>query len=138
MKATWVLTRPSPDHRSFVFKGSASRTASGPSRKRKDQRVYLSHIRDAINDIEEYIGGPRRVRGRADSLSAIIRKLEILAKPSSSSPINEDRRPELPRKQIAGMRDRLTRDYFGVDLALVWRVVERDLPTLKAAVMALL
>jgi uncharacterized protein with HEPN domain len=36
------------------------------------------------------------------------------------------------------MRDRLTHDYFGVDLALVWRVVERDLPALKSTVIALL
>jgi uncharacterized protein with HEPN domain len=36
------------------------------------------------------------------------------------------------------MRDRLTHDYFGVDLTLVWRVVERDLATLKSAVIALL
>jgi uncharacterized protein with HEPN domain len=36
------------------------------------------------------------------------------------------------------MRDRLTHDYFGVDLALVWGVIERDLPALKAAIMPLL
>jgi uncharacterized protein with HEPN domain len=36
------------------------------------------------------------------------------------------------------MRDRLTHDYFGVDLALVWRVVEKDLQTLKTAVAHLL
>lgn len=36
------------------------------------------------------------------------------------------------------MRDRLTHDYFGVDLQLVWRVVERDLKPLKTAISALL
>ncbi len=36
------------------------------------------------------------------------------------------------------MRDRLTHDYFGVDLGLVWRVVELDLQTLDAAVDELL
>jgi uncharacterized protein with HEPN domain len=36
------------------------------------------------------------------------------------------------------MRDRLTHDYFGVDLALVWTAVERDLPLLRTAVEALL
>lgn len=36
------------------------------------------------------------------------------------------------------MRDRLTHDYLGVDLALVWAVVERELPALKTAIDVLL
>ena len=70
---------------------------------------------------------------------AVIRKLEIIgeAVKQLSNATNESRH-QTPWRQIAGMRDRLTHDYFGVDLALVWRVVERDLPALHAAVMALL
>jgi uncharacterized protein with HEPN domain len=54
---------------------------------------------------------------------AIIRKLEIIGE-AVKYLFAETRasRPEIPLKQIAGMRDRLTHAYFGVDLGLVWRV----------------
>lgn len=70
---------------------------------------------------------------------AIIRKLEIIGEAVKQlSAETRARRPEIPWKQIAGMRDRLTHAYFGVDLGLVWRVVERDLRALEATVTALL
>jgi uncharacterized protein with HEPN domain len=93
----------------------------------KDERVYLGHIRDAINDIEEYTSVGRDAfmaeRMRQD---AVIRRLEIIGEAVKRlSDGTRERRPEIPWKQIAGMRDRLTHDYFGVDLVLVWRVVDR-------------
>lgn len=106
----------------------------------KDERVYLGHIRDAINDIKSYAAVGQAAflldRMRQD---AVIRKLEIIGEAVKRiSETTRARRPEIPWKQIAGMRDRLTHDYFGVDLGLVWRVVERDLHALDAAVEELL
>ena len=70
---------------------------------------------------------------------AIIRKLEIIGEAVKQlSDGTRQRQPEIPWKQIAGMRDRLTHDYFGVDLLLVWTVVERYLAALRRAVDALL
>jgi uncharacterized protein with HEPN domain len=75
----------------------------------KDERVYLGHIRDAINDIEEYTAVGRDAfmaeRMRQD---AVIRKLEIIGEAVKQlSNVTKERRPEIPWKQIAGMRDRL-------------------------------
>ena len=106
----------------------------------KDDRVYLGHIRDAIHDIQEYAAVDRATfladRMRQD---AIIRKLEIIGEAVKKlSDGTTSRAAEIPWKQIAGMRDRLTHDYFGVDLVLVWTAVELELPKLRTAVVTLL
>lgn len=106
----------------------------------KDERVYLGHIRDAIHDIKIYASAGEEAfladRMRQD---AIIRKLEVIGE--AAKRLSEEIRvcrPEIPWKQISGMRDRLTHAYFGVDLGLVWRVVDRDLQALETAVAVLI
>ena len=106
----------------------------------KDDRVYLGHILEAIRDIEQYADVGRDAfmtdKMRQD---ALLRKLEVIGEAVKNlSQHAKQRRPAIPWRQIAGMRDRLTHDYFGVDLALVWATVEKDVPNLKAAVEQIL
>lgn len=106
----------------------------------KAEHIYLGHIRDAISDIRAYASvGEESFLADRMRQDAIIRKLEVIGEAVKRlSEATRAQRPEIPWKQIAGMRDRLTHAYFGVDLGLVWRVVERDLQALDTAVAALM
>ena len=106
----------------------------------KDDRIYLGHIREALQDVEQYASVGRDAfmtdKMRQD---ALLRKLEVIGEAVKNlSEDSKGRRREIPWRQIAGIRDRLTHDYFGVDLGLVWVTVEKDVPKLKAAVEQLL
>ena len=106
----------------------------------KDDRVYLEHIRDALADIATYTSAGRDAffdeRIRED---ATLRKLEVIGQAVKNlSEESKSRRPQIPWKQIAGMRDKVIHDYFGVNLEIVWAVVEKDLPQLERAVRDLL
>src|SRR5690606_35415385 len=90
-------------------------------------------IQDYASAGEEAFSGERM---RQD---ANLRKLEIIGEAVKRLSAETRRRhPEIPWQRIAGMRDRLTHAYFCVDLGLVWRVVDRDLPALETAITALI
>ena len=70
---------------------------------------------------------------------ATIRKLQVIGQAVKNlSDNSKSRQPRIPWKQIAGLRDKVIHDYFGVNLDIVWGVVEKDLPQLRRAVDALL
>ena len=83
----------------------------------KDDRVYLQHIRDALDDITTYCGSDHDAfvddRMRQD---ATLRKLEVIGQAVKNlSEHTKSRQPDIPWKQIAGMRDKVIHDYFGVN-----------------------
>lgn len=106
----------------------------------KDDHVYLQHIRDAIQKIMDYTQEGRKIflednKGQ----DAVIRNLEIIGEAVKNLSENlRNQHFDIPWKQIAGMRDEMIHEYFGVDLDIVWNVVERDIPALKKKVNQLL
>lgn len=104
---------------------------------KKDHSVYIRHIYDCILRIEEDVQA-----GRAfffedhKTQDAVIRNLEVIgqAVKDIGSELLASEHPSVPWMQIAGARNILAHQYLGVDLNLVWNIVEKNLPALKNAI----
>lgn len=106
----------------------------------KDDRLYLIHIGECIDRIEQYTaGGEADYKNSTLIQDAVIRNLQTLAESSQriSDPLKASH-PDVPWRDIVGFRNVLVHQYLGVDLDYVWRVVADDLPPLKQRVHAIL
>ena len=100
-----------------------------------DDTSRLCHMLDAARKAVEFSSG--KDRGSLDSdeklLLSLTRLLEIIGEAAKNvSPELCKKHPEIPWKDIAGMRDRLSHGYFEVDYDIVWKIISDDLPALIA------
>lgn len=98
----------------------------------RTQLAYLHHIRDALLSVLEYTQeGQAAFFASKMVQDAVLRNLEVIGEAVEAlSNDTKNFAPEVPWRRVAGLRDVLIHHYFGVDLQVVWRVVEAEVPRL--------
>jgi uncharacterized protein with HEPN domain len=99
----------------------------------RDENLYLTDILTCIQKIQSYTIDGRDVFLNTPMVQdAVIRNLEIIGEATKQLSLELRRaNPDIRWQQIAGLRDVLIHGYLKVNLARVWTIVEKDLPSLQ-------
>ena len=106
----------------------------------KSERVYLRHILECIRRVEEDVaGGRERFLASHTVQDAVLRNLQTMAESSQRlSNSLKATQPSIEWHRIGAFRNLLVHNYLGIDLNVVWQIVERDVPELKRATLEML
>ncbi len=107
---------------------------------KRDPLVLLEDIILAIQKIGRYTSQMDHDAFLRDDLviDAVARNLEIIGEATRQLPEEfKHVHTQIPWTQIAGLRNRIVHDYFGLDLEIIWEIVQRDLPGLEKQVRTL-
>jgi len=109
--------------------------------RKREFEDYIQDILDSANAIEEFVKGVEFedfVRDRKISF-AVTRAIEIIGEAAKHIPkLIIDKYPEIPWKDMAGMRDKVIHEYFGVDLKVVWKTATQHIPEIKPLIQKVL
>ena len=98
---------------------------------------FINDIVDSVHAIEEFVRGMTFEDFASDrkTIYAVIRGIEVMGEAAKKIPeAVRSEHPAVPWKQMAGIRDKLIHEYFGVELEVLWKTIQEDLPSLKTAI----
>ncbi|MES0344769.1 MAG: DUF86 domain-containing protein [Anaerolineales bacterium] len=101
----------------------------------REYRDFIIDMIEAADMVASFIQGMNKEQFLADKKTqfAVVRALEIIGEAAKKVPDSiRSRYPDLPWREISGMRDKLIHDYFGVNNEVVWKTAIEDVPEIAA------
>lgn len=99
-------------------------------------KQFVADIIEAMEKIERYCTGMDEVSFRGNDLvrDAVIRNLEVIGEAAGHIPQDiRDRYQKIPWRRMIGLRNLVIHDYSGIDTAIIWEIVTRNIPETKPA-----
>lgn len=100
----------------------------------REYKDYVLDIIDAIDKAELFVKGMKFESFEKDAKTsfAVIRAFEIMGEAVGKIPSSvRNKHKQIPWKEMAGMRNKLIHEYFGIKPRVVWKTVKQDLPKIK-------
>lgn len=108
---------------------------------KRDPKLYLQDIEDSIAKIEAYAADFDFDEFCQDrkTIDAIVRNLEIMGEAVKNLPEEiKSKNPDIPWGEVIGMRNKATREYWGIDEEILWKTIKEDLPDFKKQIKGLM
>lgn len=109
--------------------------------QKREYLDYLADIQEAVGSILDFTQDMTWEQFEQDrkTVYAVVRAFEIIGEATKKVPMPvRKRHTKLPWKQMAGMRDKLIHEYFGVNYQVLWKTVQKDIPPLQAHITKVL
>jgi uncharacterized protein with HEPN domain len=106
----------------------------------RDETIYLRHILECIRRIEVNVAGGREQFMASHTLQdAVLRNLQTMTESTQRlSNTLKAAHPDVEWRRIIAFRNVLVHDYLGIDLERIWEIIQRDVPSFKRAIAAML
>ena len=110
-------------------------------KKKRDILVYLYDILESAELIESYLASTSESEfyKSGEKQDAILHRLQIIGEAAKHVPASfREEWSQIPWKDIAGIRDIIVHEYFGITLSMIWKTAVEDIPHLKQQILVIL
>ena len=98
---------------------------------KRDIKLYIEDINESIRKIEKYTKDLSLddFKKNIMAVDAVVRNLSVIGEAVKNIPEEvKAKHPNIPWQEIIGMRNKITHEYFGVDIDILWETIKKDIP----------